>query len=134
MKRVVAWVLGLAIANACLAEKPLPLKRILSSPQYHQIPIPLHWKNDGARLRPVSAQDMADYDMRGNGMRVGKFIAQFGTPTRYVVRRKEQGNAFLVYDLSDGHEAVLYLPRPLAPDFAAIVIMDKAGKSVRLLK
>jgi hypothetical protein len=66
---------------------------------------------------------------------IPKFIARFGLPNRYLTARKQEGYSdFLIYDLPSGTSIALYVTRPPASGIGAAIIVDRAGKVMRLIK
>jgi hypothetical protein len=118
-------VLILALALPCQAQK-VPAG-------YSTQPLPSAWTSSLAK-RSLALSDVAR--QAKPPMRVSEFIARFGLPDRYLVPTQPQRgySSMLVYDLSSGHTVILHVGTPPLQSIGAIVVLDRDGKQVRLIK
>ena len=126
-------IIFLCITAASAAEKTT-LRKTWALRHYTTNSIPTVWLP--ANIPPTASEVRAfeGFSLRTEGLSIQKFIARFGSPTRYLTTAKRGGQDFIIYDLPSGHAVALYAPKPPADNFVACVIITSDGSLVRLIK
>jgi hypothetical protein len=128
----IATVLFLSAAVLIAGTGDTTLRPLWASRAYNAKPLPAAWHS---KTVARTERDVAAFQaFSSRSLSITNFLATYGLPDRYLVTARRGGQDFLIYDLPSGHSVALYVPKPPAKLFAAIVIIDVRGDLVRLIK